>query len=45
MNAICLICINPNKIWCEFLNTFTKYKIFLIIDDNNFDSLSFKTNY
>lgn len=45
MNSICLICVKPDKIWCNFLNTFTKYKIFVIIDDNNFDVSSFKSNY
>jgi hypothetical protein len=45
MNALCLITLRPNKIWCDFLNTFSKYKIFVIIDDNNFDASSFKSNY
>ena len=45
MNALCLICIRPHKIWCDFLNNFTKYKIFVIIDDNNFETSSFKSNY
>lgn len=45
MNAICLITYKPNKIWCDFLNLFTKYKIFMIVDDNNFDLSSFKDNY
>ena len=45
MNALCLITFNPNKIWCDFLNLFCKYKIFLIVDNNNFDLSEFKTNY
>ena len=45
MNTICLICIKPHKIWCDFLNNFKKYKIFVIIDDNNFDITFFKNAY
>ena len=45
MNAICLITFRPNKIWCDFLNVFTKYKIFLIVDDNNFDLSTFINDY
>jgi hypothetical protein len=45
MNAICLITLSPKKIWCDFLNTFTKYKIFIIVDDNNFDLSDFNSNY
>jgi hypothetical protein len=41
MNIICLITFQPNKIWCDFLNNFTKYKIFIIVDDNNFDLSEF----
>jgi hypothetical protein len=41
MNAICLITFRPSKIWCEFLNSFTKYKIFIIVDDNDFDLTDF----
>ena len=35
MNALCLLCKYPNKIWCDFLNKFKKFKIFIIIDDNS----------
>lgn len=45
MFALCLITFRPNKIWCDFLNLFTKYKIFIIIDDNDFDLSDFKNNY
>jgi len=37
MYAICLITFQPNKTWCDFLNLFNQYKIFIIVDDNNFD--------
>ena len=35
--AFCLICKSPNNIWLDFLNTFTKHDIFIIIDDNDLD--------
>ena len=34
MNAICLITFRPSIIWCNYLNKFTNYKIFVIVDDN-----------
>jgi hypothetical protein len=45
MNAICLITFNPKQIWCEFLNSFTKYKIFMIVDDNSCNLSDFINNY
>ena len=45
MNVFCLITFRPNKIWCDFLNLFNKYKIFIIVDDNNFDLFDFTNNY
>ena len=45
MNAICLITFIPNNIWCDFLNLFNKYKIFIVVDNNNFDLYEFKNNY
>jgi len=44
-NAICLITVNPNKIWCDFLNNFQKYTIFIIIDNNNFDLSNVENEY
>lgn len=32
MNALCLICREPNKIWCKFLNSFSHYHIFMVVD-------------
>ena len=39
MNAkcICLVCYKPNDIWVDFLSTFTKYDIYIVIDDNSID--------
>ena len=45
MIAICLVTFRPNKIWCDFLNVFTRYKIFTVVDDNNFDLSDFINNY
>ena len=45
MNAICLITFIPNKIWCEFLNKFIKYKIFIVVDNNNFNLSDFINSY
>ena len=36
-NCICLICYKPNDIWFDFLSKFTKYDIYIIIDDNTKD--------
>jgi hypothetical protein len=45
MNAICIITFIPNIIWCDFLNLFTTYKIFIIVDNNKFNLIKFKNNY
>lgn len=45
MNALCLITFIPNKIWCDFLNFFSKYKIFIVVDNNNIDLCEFRNNY
>jgi hypothetical protein len=36
-NCVCLICYKPNDIWFDFLSKFTKYDIYIIIDDNSID--------
>lgn len=45
MNIVCLITLRPNEIWCDLLNGFSKYKIFIIVDDNNFDLSNYKQKY
>ena len=45
MNAICLITLNPNHVWCKILNDFNNYKIFIIVDDNNFDLSEYEICY
>jgi len=34
-NAIALICFKPNDIYLEFLNKFSNYDVYIIIDDNS----------
>ena len=34
-NCVCLICYKPNDIWIDFLSKFTKYDIYIIVDDNS----------
>lgn len=33
--AICLLCVKPNQIHIDFLNTIINYKLFMLCDDNN----------
>ena len=35
--CVCLICFTPNEIWFDFLSKFTKYDIYIMIDDNSKD--------
>lgn len=44
-NALCLICLRPSKLWCDFFSTFKTYKIFIIIDDNCFNYMELKDTY
>lgn len=45
MKAICILCRKPDRIWCEFLNTFAKYKVFLMIDSFDFDTSEIEEIY
>jgi hypothetical protein len=40
--CVCLICYKPNDIWINFLSRFTKYDVYIIIDDNSID---YKSEY
>lgn len=40
-----MITLRPNKIWCDFLNEFKRYKVFMIVDDNSFNIDEFSRNY
>ena len=44
-SAVCLITFKPRDIYCEFLNSFTRYKVYVIVDDNDFDLTDFKAKY
>ena len=35
--AIALLCKTPNEIWLSFLNKFTLYDIYIVVDDNDVD--------
>ena len=35
--CVCLICYKPDKIWVDFLSKFTRYDIYIIVDDNSKD--------
>jgi len=35
--CVCLLCYKPNDIWIDFLSKFTKYDIYIVIDDNSTD--------
>ncbi|NDA89673.1 MAG: hypothetical protein EBY20_02005 [Alphaproteobacteria bacterium] len=35
--CICLICYKPSDVWVDFLSKFTKYDVYLIVDDNSKD--------
>ena len=35
--CVCLLCYKPNDIWLNFLTKFTKYHIYIVIDDNSKD--------
>ena len=41
-NCICIICHRPNDVWLNFLNTFQKYDVYMIVDDN---SINYSEHY
>lgn len=44
-NIICLITLHPNKIWCDFLNSFRNYIVYVIVDYNKFKLTEFQKKY
>jgi len=44
-NALVLLCLHPNKIWCEFLNNFKTYKVYIVLDDSKFDCKTIESIY
>lgn len=45
MNGLCIITFQPNSVWCDFLNSFKNYKIFIVVDDIHFDCKIFRKTY
>jgi hypothetical protein len=45
MNAVCLLCRKPDRMWCEFLDKFNNYKVFIIVDDQEIDLSDIKRDY
>lgn len=45
MNILCIISKNPEKRWCVFLNAFKKYKVYIIVDNNDYDLTEYKSTY
>lgn len=45
MNILCIISKNPEKRWCEFLNKFKNYKVYVVIDNNESDLTEYTTKY
>jgi hypothetical protein len=43
--AICLVTKEPSRIWIEFLATFTKYDIYILIDNISFDTSIYEEKY
>ena len=37
MNILCIIANIPEKRWCFFLNEFKNYKVYIIVNDNEYD--------
>lgn len=44
-NALVLLCFQPNKIWCDFLNKFKTYKVYIVLDDSKFDCKTIESDY
>ena len=40
--SLCVICLKPNKIWLDFLQNFTHYDVYMVVDDNSID---YKSEY
>lgn len=39
-SAICLLCVKPNKIHIDFFNSISNYKLFMLCDDNNCNTVA-----
>lgn len=45
MNVICLISFRPHAVWCDLLNHFSRYVVYIVVDDNEFDLSDFEASY
>ncbi len=46
INKIALICLKPDEIYLEFLNKFSNYEVYIIIDDNSVNyTVLYQTKY
>jgi hypothetical protein len=45
MKVLSIISKIPEKRWCEFLNKFKNYKVYIIVEDNDCDLTEYKTIY
>ena len=46
INKIALICLKPSEIYLEFLNKFSNYEVYIIIDDNSVNyTVLYQTKY
>ena len=43
--ALCLITVKPNKIFLDFLSKFTRFDIYIMIDDNQYNFSEIKLQY
>ena len=43
--ALCLLCLNPKEVWCEFLNVFTHYRIYMMVDNEATDIAPLSARY
>lgn len=45
LRALCLVTFQPNEIWCDFLDKFVVYSVFVVVDDNSFDLTEWEEKY
>jgi hypothetical protein len=44
-SAICVVTLRPDELWCEFLNDFINYDVFIVVDDEKFDTTQLQNKY
>lgn len=43
--AVFVVGVQPQEIWCDFLNSFNHYDVFIVVDDEGFDLSEFRNKY